>query len=55
MDVSNLAALCLVHQRRASNVVPHLSASHDKDKAKGQETPSCLVVQELKIVSPHVQ
>lgn len=55
MDVSNLAALSLLHQRRASNVVPHLSACHGKDKAQGQKTPSSLVVQELEIIPPQVQ
>jgi len=36
-------------------VVPHLPAGHSKDKDQSQQSPSVLVLQEFKIVSPEIK
>lgn len=54
MDVSHLPILRFVHQRRTSDVIPHLTTGHGKDKEQCDHTPSVFVVQKLQIIAPHV-
>merc|ERR1719429_722090 len=54
MNVRHLTILSLMDQRRSSYMIPHLSTSHGKDKDQSNQSPSIFVIQELQIVSAHI-
>ena len=55
MDVSYLSLLRFVNEGRSSDMVPHLSTDHSEHEDQSQQSPGCLVVEELQVVPAEVE
>lgn len=55
MEIWNSAVLGFVDERRASNVIPHLTRHHRECEEHGQQSPELFVLQELQVVALQVQ
>ena len=44
-----------MNERRPANVIPHLAGHEREHNAQADETPAGAVVEEVEVVTPHVQ
>lgn len=55
MNVSNLPVVTFVHERRATDMVPHLPRDHGETEKQGACTPHVLVVQKVQVVPSQIK